>query len=71
MCGIAGFLSYDISYDFARASRAMVDTLAHRGPDAGGIWTDDDAGVALGHRRLAIIDLSAAGSQPMRSACGR
>jgi asparagine synthase (glutamine-hydrolysing) len=71
MCGITGFLSCDFSYDFADASRSMADTLLHRGPDAGGIWTDDDAGVALGHRRLAIVDLSAAGSQPMRSACGR
>src|SRR5690606_12686007 len=43
--------------------------LEHRGPDAGDVWVGE--GVALGHRRLAIVDLSAAGAQPMASACGR
>lgn len=43
----------------------MADTLAHRGPDSSGVWVDETAGVALGHRRLAIIDLSPAGHQPM------
>ena len=64
MCGIAGLLAPD-----ARAAQAMIDTLAHRGPDADGLWCED--GVALAHRRLAIIDLSDAGAQPMVSACGR
>lgn len=49
----------------------MTDRLVHRGPDAGAVWTDGEAGIALGHRRLAIVDLSAAGSQPMHSACRR
>jgi asparagine synthase (glutamine-hydrolysing) len=49
----------------------MVDTLRHRGPDANGVWTDAEAGVALGHTRLSIIDLSPAGAQPMVSSCGR
>lgn len=49
----------------------MVRTLAHRGPDDAGVWVDDVTGVALAHRRLAILDLSAAGHQPMASACGR
>ncbi|HSP31171.1 MAG TPA: asparagine synthetase B, partial [Halomonas sp.] len=49
----------------------MADTLRHRGPDDGGIWVDGDAGVALGHRRLSILDLSPAGHQPMLSACQR
>ena len=49
----------------------MAGTLDHRGPDDAGRWVDAAAGVALGHRRLSIIDLSAAGHQPMTSACGR
>lgn len=47
----------------------MADCLAHRSPDAGGIWAED--GVALGHRRLSIRDLSPAGAQLMLSDCGR
>jgi asparagine synthase (glutamine-hydrolysing) len=49
----------------------MAATLRHRGPDHGGTWIDARAGVALGHRRLAIRDLSATGNQPMTSSCGR
>ena len=49
----------------------MADTLHHRGPDDVGIWADPEAGVAMGHRRLSIIDLSPAGAQPMISPCGR
>jgi asparagine synthase (glutamine-hydrolysing) len=74
MCGFAGFL--DLSGEasnetLARTAGAMAKMLVHRGPDAGGTWTDGAAGVALGHRRLSIIDLSAEGHQPMESACGR
>jgi len=49
----------------------MTDTLAHRGPDSRGTWYDDARGVGLGHRRLAIRDLSPTGAQPMTSSCGR
>jgi glycosyltransferase involved in cell wall biosynthesis len=49
----------------------MADRLYHRGPDDGGAWVDEAAGIALGHRRLSILDLSPAGHQPMVSPSGR
>ncbi|WP_404828282.1 asparagine synthetase B family protein, partial [Sphingomonas parva] len=49
----------------------MIDPIAHRGPDDRGVWTDAEAGIGLGHRRLSIIDLSPLGHQPMESADGR
>ena len=49
----------------------MASALAHRGPDASGVWVDDVIGIALAHRRLSILELSTAGAQPMISACGR
>ncbi|MFI5412030.1 asparagine synthase (glutamine-hydrolyzing) [Kaistia sp. UC242_56] len=73
MCGIAGILLAPNAAD-SRALRSiatMTQTLHHRGPDGEGLWTDSDAGLALGHRRLAIVDLSEAGRQPMQSASGR
>jgi asparagine synthase (glutamine-hydrolysing) len=69
MCGIAGLWARDAVPP--EAASAMADALSHRGPDSSGVWTDPQAGIALAHRRLAIIDLSAAGAQPMHSACGR
>ncbi|KVQ74981.1 asparagine synthetase B [Burkholderia ubonensis] len=73
MCGIDGFLnSAAFDEETARATLArMTASLAHRGPDAQGTWLDAQAGIALGHRRLAIVDLSVHGRQPMASACGR
>lgn len=73
MCGIAGFLGADrTSPEEALAiARHMADAVAHRGPDDAGTWLDREAGIALGHRRLAVLDLSPAGGQPMESASGR
>ena len=70
MCGIAGY------WDTRRRSSTeqlqtvvtqMRDTLVHRGPDGAGSWVDANIGVAFGHRRLAILDLTASGQQPMVS----
>lgn len=72
MCGIAGMFAIDGSLDadaLARVGAAMADTITHRGPDGQGVWTDD--GLVLAHRRLAVIDLTPAGAQPMLSADGR
>ncbi|MEX0842481.1 MAG: asparagine synthase (glutamine-hydrolyzing) [Xanthobacteraceae bacterium] len=74
MCGIAGL--FDLRNDSrdrdpAATALAMANTLAHRGPDGRDAWGDAEAGIGLGHRRLAIVDLSAAGAQPMHSADGR
>jgi asparagine synthase (glutamine-hydrolysing) len=71
MCGIAGLWQLSGSRDLAVQSRAMTNAIAARGPDGEGHWSDPAAGIALGHRRLAIIDLSATGFQPMTSADGR
>lgn len=71
MCGITGVLNALPSVDLGAAARSMTDTLVRRGPDDSGIWTDAAGRVALGHRRLSILDLSAAGHQPMASTCGR
>lgn len=70
MCGFAGFIDSHpqrSQEELERICRAMNQTLAHRGPDDAGQWIDPASGAALGHRRLSIIDLSPAGSQPMLS----
>ncbi|MBZ8134261.1 asparagine synthase (glutamine-hydrolyzing) [Afifella sp. IM 167] len=74
MCGIAGF--FDLAAktrgeDLSSQLLAMTDAIAHRGPDGSGAFVDPEAGIGLGHRRLAIIDVSEAGHQPMHSADGR
>jgi asparagine synthase (glutamine-hydrolysing) len=72
MCGIAGFFGFSsVGADARGVLGAMTDSMIHRGPDSGGLWCDNGAQVALGHRRLAIIDLSPSGAQPMMSESGR
>lgn len=74
MCGITGVwnLPGRVSADeLEQSTRQMTQQLVHRGPDDSGVWCDAARGVGLGHRRLSIVDLSAAGHQPMMSACGR
>lgn len=71
MCGLTGFWNLhqqDIT-KVTRIAEAMAGQLSHRGPDGHGVWVAE--GLALAHRRLAILDLSEAGHQPMISACGR
>jgi asparagine synthase (glutamine-hydrolysing) len=65
MCGIAGIISSDTSNVSKESLRKMTDTLQHRGPEGDGFWINKKGTVGLGHRRLSIIDLSPAGSQPM------
>ena len=69
MCGIAGLWSKRPPEPALLAR--MADALIHRGPDDSGVWTDPEAGIGLAHRRLAIVDLSPHGHQPMPSADGR
>ena len=71
MCGIAGVLARRPAPELFAIARRMNDSLRHRGPDMSGEWTDPDAGIALAHRRLSIVDLSPEGKQPMTSAGGR
>ena len=68
MCGIAGVVGQRAE---AGTLRAMSGALRHRGPDDEGCWIDEESRVGLAHRRLAIVDLSACGHQPMHSADGR
>ena len=70
MCGVAGFIARE-SKNLLADLKLMTDALTHRGPDDEGAWIDEREGIALGHRRLSILDLSPEGHQPMRSACGR
>lgn len=70
MCGIAGILSQN-KIIAQTVLKRMTDAIAHRGPDGDGFWMNNTGNVGLGHRRLAIIDLSDTGKQPMFYANGR
>ncbi len=74
MCGFSGMFTPDPGYEEAKLAAIVAratESLRHRGPDDDGVWADATAGIALGHRRLSILDLSPTGHQPMASANGR
>ncbi|MTJ93804.1 MAG: asparagine synthase (glutamine-hydrolyzing) [Desulfovibrio sp.] len=74
MCGIAGLFSPSANINAERLQvslEGMTKTLAHRGPDAEGLWADPVHGIGLGHKRLSIRDLSPTGAQPMQTGHGR
>lgn len=72
MCGIAGFCNFHGSVKMQEENlEKMKNRMFHRGPDAGGSYVSEDGRVALGHRRLSIVDLTESGLQPMRSHSGR
>jgi len=74
MCGITGYLSKNnnLSHDhLSHTIESMTQSLAHRGPDNRGVWVDANDQICLGHSRLAIIDLSETGHQPMVSSSGK
>jgi asparagine synthase (glutamine-hydrolysing) len=71
MCGFAGVLSERRTLAEDRLLQAMGNTLVHRGPDDQGTWSDSYQTIGLAHRRLSVVDLSAAGHQPMFSSSGR
>ena len=74
MCGLTGFWQLQPvrrSEELQAATHRMALGLHHRGPDDGGTWVDASVGLALGHRRLAVVELSAAGHQPMHSVSGQ
>jgi asparagine synthase (glutamine-hydrolysing) len=74
MCGISGFLDVNHSHsseELRNIAVRMATTLRHRGPNESGVWADAQAGIALSVRRLAILDLSPTGHQPMESSSGR
>jgi asparagine synthase (glutamine-hydrolysing) len=71
MCGIAGIWGPNGTIDVGAIATLMGSRLLHRGPDDSGVWVDETARLALAHRRLSIIDLTAAGHQPMESSDAR
>ena len=73
MCGISGFIGFEGTTDdeLRTTCEQMSSQMIHRGPDSNGIWVDKNFGLALGHRRLSILDLSENGNQPMRSKSDR
>ena len=71
MCGIVGIFGHTHDCGLMRVAEDMTASLVHRGPDDGGVWVDDEAKIAFGHRRLSVLDLTKEGHQPMLSKDGR
>ena len=72
MCGFAGLLANNSKIaDLEQIAKQMAAAIAHRGPDDSGVWSHEELGFAVAHQRLAILDLSPAGHQPMVSSSGR
>ena len=71
MCGITGIFGNLRTDELAISVQKMSATLTHRGPDDTGSWINEESGIAFGHQRLSIVDLSSVGHQPMMSPCGR
>ena len=71
MCGIVGIFGNLRKEDLERSINKMSATLIHRGPDDSGTWVNEESGIAFGHQRLSIVDLSSVGHQPMISPCGK
>jgi len=73
MCGITGIFKshFQSQNELASKARLMSKTLKFRGPDGEGVWVSEEDGLAFGHRRLAILDISERGKQPMKSLSGR
>lgn len=69
MCGLIGFNRSNTPS--LKVAESMCQQIKHRGPDNHGVWLEDDCPIVLGHVRLSILELSAAGNQPMKSECGR
>ncbi len=69
MCGVSGFYSNSF-FSFSNIINKMNEAIYHRGPDTSGVWENEKMGIAMGHQRLSIIDLSSAGNQPMKSSSG-
>ena len=69
MCGLTGLLSSESSNNIVEKVNKMTSMLVHRGPNNEGFWSKGNIG--FGHRRLSIVDLSKAGTQPISSMCGR
>ena len=71
MCGIVGFIQKIKASDAEKTILSMAKETSHRGPDNTGFWYSSEHGVAFGHNRLSILDLSESANQPMESLSGR